>query len=59
VDHLTKHGWRWFNEPKQWGADTITTDADTDFWRTTHYGYDRDSGHILGVDRTGDFEFSV
>jgi len=59
VDHLTKHGWRWFNEPKQWGADTITTDADTDFWRTTHYGYDRDSGHILGVDRTGDFELTA
>ncbi len=59
MDHLTKHGWRWFNEPKQWGADTITTDADTDFWRTTHYGYDRDSGHILGVDRTGDFELTA
>jgi uncharacterized protein len=59
VDHLIKNGWRWFNEPKQWGDDTITADADTDFWRTTHYGYDRDSGHILGVDQAGDFELTV
>jgi regulation of enolase protein 1 (concanavalin A-like superfamily) len=59
VDHLTKNGWRWFNEPKQWHGDTITTDPDTDFWRTTHYGYARDSGHILGIDRTGDFELTV
>lgn len=59
MDHLTTNGWRWFNEPKQWGGDTVTTDPDTDFWRTTHYGYDRDSGHILGTDRTGDFTLTA
>jgi regulation of enolase protein 1 (concanavalin A-like superfamily) len=59
VDHLTENGWRWLNEPARWHGDTITTDPDTDFWRTTHYGYDRDSGHILGTDRTGDFELTV
>jgi uncharacterized protein len=59
VDHLIKSGWRWFNEPRQWGGDTVTTDPDTDFWRTTHYGYDRDSGHVLGVDRSGDLELTV
>jgi regulation of enolase protein 1 (concanavalin A-like superfamily) len=59
VDHLIKSGWRWLNEPKQWGDDTITADPDTDFWRTTHYGFVRDSAHILGVDRPGDFELTV
>jgi uncharacterized protein len=59
VDHLIKSGWRWLNEPEQWGDDTITADPDTDFWRTTHYGFVRDSAHILGVDRPGDFELTV
>lgn len=59
MDHLIKNGWRWFNEPKRWGGGTVTTDPDTDFWRTTHYGYSRDTGHILGIDRTGDFELTA
>lgn len=56
-------GWRWLNEPASWTADgdvlRVTTDPDTDFWRTTHYGYVRDTGHVLGVDREGDFELTV
>lgn len=32
---------------------TITTDQSTDFWRETHYGFTRDTGHFLGV-ATGD-----
>jgi uncharacterized protein len=59
VDDLIKNGWRWLNEPKQWSGDTITADPDTDFWRTTHYGFVRDSAHVLGIDRTGDFELTV
>jgi uncharacterized protein len=47
-------GWRWLNEPANWTAegDTLTVDADpdTDFWRTTHYGYTRDTGHVLGTE---------
>lgn len=43
--------WRWFNEPRCWTATdaelTVGTDEDTDFWRTTHYGFVRDSGHAL------------
>ena len=31
----------------------ITTDQNTDFWRETHYGLIRDTGHFLGV-ATGD-----
>lgn len=51
-------GWKWFNEPAEWSADdglTVTAQRDTDFWRTTHYGYDRDTGHIFGRELTGDF----
>jgi regulation of enolase protein 1 (concanavalin A-like superfamily) len=59
VDHLTKNGWRWLNEPAQWTGDTITADPETDFWRTTHYGYVHENAHILGTDRTGDFELTV
>lgn len=59
MEHLIKSGWRWLNEPRRWTADTITSDEDTDFWRTTHYGFVRDTGHVLGVDRDGDFELTV
>lgn len=59
MDDLISNGWHWFNEPAQWHGNTVTTDPDTDFWRTTHYGFVRDTGHILGTDRTGDFELTV
>lgn len=52
-------GWRWFNEPTTWDLAgetlTVTTDPDTDFWRTTHYGFVRDTGHVYGTDLDGDF----
>jgi regulation of enolase protein 1 (concanavalin A-like superfamily) len=42
----------WLNEPQSWKAAdaglTMTTDAKTDFWRETYYGFTRDSGHFLG-----------
>ena len=42
----------WLNEPEQWTAEgdslEIVTDNATDFWRKTHYGFNRDSGHFLG-----------
>ncbi|MGB3442217.1 MAG: DUF1349 domain-containing protein [Actinophytocola sp.] len=56
---LIKSGWRWFNESGAWEGNTVTTDPDTDFWRTTHYGFVRDTGHILGVDKAGDFELTA
>ncbi len=28
----------------------VTTEAGTDFWRHTHYGFVRDTGHFLGFD---------
>lgn len=47
----------WLNEPDRWTMEgdslAITTDKATDFWRETHYGFNRDSGHLLGFP-TGD-----
>ena len=51
-------GWRWLNEPTTWSLDdrtlTVTADPDTDFWRTTHYGFVRDTGHVYGTLVDGD-----
>ncbi|MCP3463767.1 DUF1349 domain-containing protein [Bradyrhizobium sp. CCGUVB23] len=42
----------WLNEPERWTAQgdslRLVTDNATDFWRETHYGFNRDSGHFLG-----------
>lgn len=55
---------RWLNEPRTWSGDasdlTVAVEPGTDFWRETHYGYTRDSGHLaatgrLGVRFRGDF----
>jgi regulation of enolase protein 1 (concanavalin A-like superfamily) len=49
----------WLNQPKTWSADgaqlRVTTDAQTDFWRKTQYGFIRDSGHFFGTETDGDF----
>lgn len=47
---------RWLNPPASWSAENgvlrVVTDARTDFWRETHYGFVRDSGHFLGFPAT-------
>ena len=49
----------WHNEPAQWSLQDerlrVVTDARTDFWRETHYGFTRDNGHFLGSEMTGSF----
>jgi regulation of enolase protein 1 (concanavalin A-like superfamily) len=48
----------WFNEPTKYqlGAGLeIFTDAKTDFWQRTHYGFQRDDGHCLFIKQAGDF----
>ncbi len=49
----------WLNEPKTWslqdGDLRVETDAKTDFWRETHYGFTRDSGHFYGFSAGGAF----
>ena len=52
-------GCTWLNKPSDWhleaGVLRVTTDAETDFWRETHYGFTRDSGHFFGWVTQGDF----
>ncbi len=54
---------KWINEPAQWSAAdgvlTMTADSRTDFWRTTHYGFVRDNGHVYGDEVGGDFDLTV
>ena len=49
----------WLNEPTTWRLDAgtleVVTDGNTDFWRQTHYGFTRDSGHFFGNPTAGDF----
>ena len=53
----------WLNPPTDVteGPDrlTVTTSANTDFWRETFYGFIRHSGHHLGQHVTGDFTAQV
>ena len=53
----------WLNPPQIWSADDaqlrVTTDANTDFWRKTAYGFIRDSGHFFGTQIDGDFTAQV
>lgn len=43
----------WLNKPKRVTVTgdmlQVVTDKATDFWRETHYGFTRDSGHFLGM----------
>ena len=49
----------WLNEPPSWrekdGQLSVLTGDKTDFWRTTHYGFIRDDGHLRFREVTGDF----
>jgi uncharacterized protein len=54
-DHLMT----WLNEPQKWKQEndrlTVFTDAHTDFWRKTHYGFVRDNGHFFYETVSGNF----
>ena len=49
----------WHCPPGRWscGTDglTLATEAGTDFWQGTHYGFRTDNGHALLAEVTGDF----
>ena len=49
----------WLNAPATWESDggrlRVVTDAKTDFWRETHYGFIRDNGHVFACSVPGDF----
>jgi len=54
---------RWLNEPTEAIASdvelSVTTDANTDFWRETHYGFVRDGGHFYAFQAGCDFTAQV
>lgn len=54
---------QWYNEPAAWEARgcclDVTTLPKSDFWRRTHYGFIRDTGHFFYQEVHGDFEVSV
>ena len=53
----------WLNEPKVWNLTTdqltVATDAGSDFWQKTHYGFVHDSGHFFAHNITGDFTAQI
>lgn len=54
---------QWLNEPAEWSVDgdalSVITDAQTDFWRGTYYGFFRHSGHFFATTVKGDFTAQV
>ncbi|CAM4770282.1 unnamed protein product [Rotaria magnacalcarata] len=60
---LSEMTFTWYNEPKNWSVNQTTinvhTDKNTDFWRKTHYGFERDSGHFYYHSLPGDQSFTV
>ena len=59
VDRLGFEDGTWLNAPASWRMDDgrlhVVTDRATDFWRETHYGFSRDTGHFFTVNTDGDF----
>lgn len=54
---------QWLNEPTCWSRSgnqiTVKTSPKTDFWRVTHYGFIRDSGHFYFETVNTDFDIEV
>lgn len=63
IDCFGLTGWAWLNRPGRWSPDPdglgVTTDPDSDFWVTTHYGFVRDTGHALLRPVPGRFRLRV
>lgn len=53
----------WLNPPPLWSGDqghlTVSTGEQTDFWQTTFYGFQRNSGHAWLAPVSGDFTLSA
>jgi regulation of enolase protein 1 (concanavalin A-like superfamily) len=48
----------WLHPPPEWRIDRglhVVTGARTDFWQRTHYGFQRDDGHVYALRVAGDF----
>jgi hypothetical protein len=50
---------QWYNPPEKWRVEEGTLAFEvmpkTDYWRTTHTGYVRDTGHFFFREESGDF----
>ncbi|HEY5704092.1 MAG TPA: DUF1349 domain-containing protein [Terrimicrobiaceae bacterium] len=57
------HSFQWLNAPESWDLQddqlSIGVSPNTDFWRKTHYGFIRDSGHFFYKPVPGDFVVQV
>ena len=53
----------WFNAPPEFEIGdeglTVATRAESDFWQRTHYGFQRDDGHALLAEVSGDFQIET
>lgn len=54
---------QWLNRPATSAVSehslTMTTEQKTDFWRETHYGFTRDTGHFLGIATADEFTATI
>lgn len=58
----TLQTFKWYNEPVKYefrDVLIIHTDADTDYWQRTHYGFRRDNGHFLYGELKNDFAMTT
>lgn len=65
---LVEHGslvpaWEWRHPPRRWELEhealTLWTEAATDYWQRTHYGFRADNGHFLFARVEGDFSLQA
>ncbi|MFB5267336.1 DUF1349 domain-containing protein [Paenibacillus enshidis] len=55
----------WRCEPNEWFLDkahsqlVLETDAETDFWQRTHYGFQADNGHFLSIQTNQNFRMTT
>ncbi len=63
IDTLAATGGQWLNPPAEYALNAqalrLTTDAETDFWQQTYYGFRHHSGHAFGFYVNGDFTVQV
>ena len=56
---------QWHAPPARWAVEParaclrVEPDAGTDFWQRTHYGFEADNGHFLGLRARGDFRLTT
>ena len=63
INSLQAEGGSWINPPDSYslgnGNLRFTTQANTDFWKQTYYGFQRHSGHAYGFYVEGEFTLQV